>query len=91
MARMGTDEAAGLCLGKPSCAGFSNPSTSELARDFETPSLILLRKMLCSSAHAEIVGRKLWIALGLQAGMCCEKASASPLASVFSITYPAFA
>ena len=29
--------------------------------------------------------------LGLQAGMCCEKASASALASVFSTTSPAFA
>jgi hypothetical protein len=35
--RMGTDKAAGLCLGKPSGYGFSNPFTSKLARDFETP------------------------------------------------------
>jgi hypothetical protein len=41
--------------------------------------------------RAEIVGRKCGVALGLQAGMCCEKASASPLASVFSTTHPAFA
>jgi hypothetical protein len=34
---------------------------------------------------------KCGVALGLQAGMCCEKASASPLASVFSTTNPAFA
>jgi hypothetical protein len=27
---------------------------------------------------------KHWFALGFQAGMCCEKASASPLAGVFS-------
>jgi hypothetical protein len=39
----------------------------------------------------EIFGRKCGVALGLQAGMCCEKASASPLASVFSTTNPAFA
>jgi hypothetical protein len=29
--------------------------------------------------------------LGFQAGMCCEKASASPLARVFFTTHPAFA
>jgi len=27
-------EAAGLCLGKPSCYGFSNPSRSRLALDY---------------------------------------------------------
>jgi hypothetical protein len=31
------------------------------------------------------------VTLGFQAGMCCEKASASPLARVFSTTNPAFA
>jgi hypothetical protein len=41
--------------------------------------------------RAEIVGRKCGVALGLQAGMCCEKASASELAIVFSATNPAFA
>jgi len=40
---------------------------------------------------AGIFGKKQWFAIGLQAGMCCEKASASPLASVFSTTHPAFA
>jgi hypothetical protein len=34
---------------------------------------------------------KHWFALRFQAGRCCEKASASPLASVFSATDPAFA
>ena len=34
---------------------------------------------------------KQWFALGFQAGRCFEKASASPLASVFSTTHPAFA
>jgi hypothetical protein len=43
------------------------------------------------SLREEIIGRKYGVALGLQAGMCCEKASASPLASVFSATNPAFA
>jgi hypothetical protein len=32
---MGTDETAGLRLGMPSCYGFSNPFTSELAGDCE--------------------------------------------------------
>jgi hypothetical protein len=41
--------------------------------------------------RSEIFGRKCGVALGLQAGMCCEKASASGLASVFSATNPAFA
>jgi hypothetical protein len=36
-------------------------------------------------------GKKHRFALGFQAGMCCEKASASPLVSVFSATNPAFA
>ena len=31
------------------------------------------------------------VALGFQAGRCCEKASASPLTSVFCKTAPAFA
>ena len=30
---------------EPSCAGFSNPFASNLARDCETPPLILLRKL----------------------------------------------
>ena len=36
-------------------------------------------------------GKNTGVALGLQAGRCCEKASASPLVSVFSTTNPAFA
>jgi len=64
MARIYTDEAAGLCLGKPSCAGFSNPSASELARDCENPSLILLRKLalllhLAQKSLRENVGLRL--------------------------------
>jgi len=36
---MGTDKnQAGRCLGKPSGATFSNPFTSELARDYEITS-----------------------------------------------------
>ena len=68
----------------------SNLFASKLARDSQTPSPILLRKWPCD-ASSEIFGRKYGVALGLQAGMCCEKASASPLASVFSTTHPAFA
>jgi hypothetical protein len=36
-------------------------------------------------------GKKHRFALGFQAGMCCEKALASALARVFSITDSAFA
>jgi glycosyltransferase involved in cell wall biosynthesis len=36
----GTEDQAGLCLDKPSCAAFSKPSTSELARDSENTLLI---------------------------------------------------
>jgi hypothetical protein len=68
----------------------SNPFASELAQDSQTPSPILLRKWPYD-ASSEIFGRKCGVALGLQAEMCCEKASASPLASVFSTTDPAFA
>jgi hypothetical protein len=69
---------------------FSNPFTSELERDYETPSPILLRKWPCDTS-SEILGSKYRVALGSQAGRCCEKASASSLASVFSTTNPAFA
>jgi hypothetical protein len=39
----------------------------------------------------EFSGKKHGVALALQAGRCCEKASASPLASVLSTTDSAFA
>ncbi len=71
-------------------AVLSNPFASELAWDSEIPSPILLRKWPCD-ASSEIFRKKHRVALGLQAGMCCEKASASGLASVFSATNPAFA
>ena len=76
---------------------------AKLALCFQIPSQTSLhgilkahRSFCCAnspalSLRAEIVGRKCGVALGLQAGMCCEKASASGLASVFSTTYPAFA
>jgi hypothetical protein len=38
-----------------------------------------------------ILEEKNRVALAFQAGLCCEKASASPLASVFFTTAPAFA
>jgi hypothetical protein len=44
-----------------------------------------------SMPHPEFSGKKHGVALALQAGRCFEKASASPLASVFSTTNPAFA
>ena len=76
---------------------------AKLALCFQIPSQASLhgilkahRSLCCANGPAlaprsEIFGRKCGVALGLQAGMCCEKASASPLASVFSITNPAFA
>ena len=91
---MGTDEdrgTQGCAWASQAGAVLSNPFTSELAWDCETPSLILLRKWPCACAVLRDFLEKYRVALGLQAGMCCEKASASPLASVFSITDPAFA
>jgi len=41
-------------LDKPSCAAFSNPSTSELARDIENTSLT---RSACGPAGARIVPR----------------------------------
>jgi hypothetical protein len=75
-------------LGKPSFYGFSNPFAIELALDYETPSPILLRKWPCFAQESL---EKFGVALGLQAGMCCEKASASGLASLLSTTDSAFA
>ena len=83
-------ETQGYAWASQAGAGFSNPFASELARNSETPSLILLRKWPYD-ASSEIFGRKDGVTLGLQAGRCCEKASASALASVFSTTNPAFA
>jgi hypothetical protein len=71
-------------------AMLSNPFASELARDSQTPSPFCYAKWPYDDS-SEIFGRKCGVALGLQAEMCCEKASASPLASVFSTTDPAFA
>jgi hypothetical protein len=80
----------GYAWASQACAVFSNPFASELARNSETPSPILLRKWPYD-ASSEIFGRKDGVALGLQAGRCCEKASASALVSVFCTTNPAFA
>jgi hypothetical protein len=41
--------------------------------------------------HQKSLGKKHRVALGFQAEMCCEKATARPLASVFSTTNPSFA
>jgi hypothetical protein len=83
-------EAQGYAWASQAGAVLSNPFASELARDSETPSLILLRKWPCD-ASSEIFGRKCGVALGFQARMFCKNASASVLASVFSTTNPSFA
>ena len=67
---------------------FQNPFTSELEWDSETTSLILLRKWPCFAQESL---EKFGVALVFQAGMCCEIAYASALASVFSTTDSAFA
>ena len=93
MTRINTDgqRSAGLCLASQAGDVLSNPFASELARDCKTPSLILLRKWPCFLRLAQkSSGENSGVALGLQAGKCCEKASASALASVFSATDPAF-
>ena len=87
--RMGR-KAYGYAWASQAGAVLSNPFASELAEDSEIPSPILLRKWPYD-ASSEIFRRKCGVALGFQAGTCCEKASASPLARVFSTTNPAFA
>ena len=87
---MGRD-AQGCAWASQAGAVLSNPFASELARDSENPSLICSANGPALSLRAEIVGRKDRVALGFQAGMCCEKASVSALASVFSTINPAFA
>ena len=84
-------EAQGYAWASQAGAVLSNPFASELARDCKTASLILLRKWPCFLRFAQkSSGENNVVALGLQAGRCCEKASASVLASVFSKTNPAF-
>jgi hypothetical protein len=83
-------ESQGYAWASQAGAVFSNPFASKLARDYENSSLILLRKWPCDTS-AEILGSKYPVALVFQAGRCCEKASASALASVLSTTDPAFA
>jgi hypothetical protein len=78
---------------------------AKLAMRFQIPSQASLhgivkphRSFCYANGPAFCASRKMWkiekkhrVALGLQAGRCCEKASASPLASVFFTTAPAFA
>ena len=92
LTRMGR-EAQGCAWASQAGDALSNPFASELARDCKTPSLILLRKWPCFLRFAQDVEnrKKHRVALGLQVGRCCEKASASALASVFSATDPALA
>jgi hypothetical protein len=83
--RMGTDEdrdTQGYAWTSQAGAALSNPFTSKLARDCEKPIAHSAPQM--ALLRPEISGKKHQFALGFQAGMCCEKASASPLASVFS-------
>ena len=84
-------KAYGYAWASQAGAVLSNPFASELARDSENLRSFCYANSPALSLRAEIVGRKCGVALGLQAGICCEKASASPLASVFSTTHPAFA
>jgi len=85
-------EAQGYAWASQAGDALSNPFASELARDCEPPSPILLRKWPCFLRLAQkSSGENSGVALGLQAGRCCKKASASPLASVFSKTDPAIA
>ena len=85
------EEMQGYAWASQAGAVLSNPFASELARDSENHRSFCYANGPALSLRAEIVGRKCGVALGLQAGICCEKASVSPLASVFSITDPAFA
>jgi hypothetical protein len=77
MGRIDTDEtngrkAQGYAWASQAGAVLSNPFASELTRDSENPSPIMLRKWPCD-VSSEIFGRKGGVALGFQAGMCCEK------------------
>ena len=90
--QMSTDEdrgTQGCAWTSQAGAALSNPFTSKLARDCEKPIAHLATQI--ALLRPEISGKKHQFALGFQAGMCCEKASASPLASVFCKTAPAFA
>ena len=87
---MGRD-AQGCAWASQAGAVLSNPFASELARDSEIHRSLCYANGPALSLRAEIFGRKCGVALGFQAEMCCEEASASGLASVFSTTHPAFA
>ena len=84
------EEMQGYAWASQAGAVLSNPFASELARDSEIPSPILLRKWPYD-ASSEIFRKKHRVAFGFQAGRCFEKASASALASVFYKTDLAFA
>ena len=85
---MGRD-AQGCAWASQAGAVLSNPFASELARDSE------IHRSFCYANGPASTSASKWqkhrVALGLQAGRCCEKASVSALASVFSATDPAFA
>ena len=71
-------EAQGYAWASQAGAVLSNSFTSKLARDCETPSLILLRKWPCACAVLRDFWEKYGVALGLQAGMCCGKSIRKP-------------
>jgi hypothetical protein len=73
---------------------------AKLALRFQIPSqaswhgIVKPHRSFCYAngpASLRNLSEKHRVALGFQAGMCCEKASASPLARIFSTTDPAFA
>ena len=92
--RMGTDKTEGR-----EAQGCAWASQAEM--DFQIPSqaslhgILKLHRSFCYKRPCDAspwnFGEKNWVALGFQAGICCEKASASALASVFFTTAPAFA
>jgi len=88
ISRIDTDEkkqSRALCLDKPSGGAFSNPFTSQLARDSENTS----PTRSASSPAFALATRPsspegTGLRLACQAGRCFGKASESLLASVFS-------
>jgi hypothetical protein len=94
MGRIYTDgqRYAGLCLGIAKLAlCFQIPSQASLHRILKPHRPFCYANGPTLAPCSEIFRKKHRVALGLQAGRCFEKAPASPLASVFSTTNPAFA
>ena len=85
------EEAQGCAWASQAGAVLSNPFASELARDSESTSLIMLRKSPCAFASRRNCWEKMRGCAWFPSGDVLWKTSASPLASVFSTTNPAFA